>query len=91
MPLDCGQSLVNHSFGTAIDINMPSKTDSTTIVNSFGPSCRLVRGGKYQPSDPRSVTIKSAVYQAMRGIGFRWGGEIKGQQKRLHAFLARRM
>ena len=70
----------NHSFGTAIDFNAESNGLYADCVD-FGDQCRLIRGGPWDPDNVESVTQGSIVYQAMRAIGWRWGGEIEGKQK----------
>lgn len=70
----------NHSFGLAIDIN----ADANGLYNNclrFSPDCQLVRGGPWQPGNPTSITRNSPVYDNMRAIGFRWGGDLLGPQK----------
>lgn len=70
----------NHSFGTAIDINSDKNGlyDNCTI---FGAKCLLLRGGRYTPSVPGTITAGSPIYEAFRDGGFHWGGEIAGRQK----------
>ncbi len=70
----------NHSYGTAIDINS-EKNGLYDNCLTFGPQCRLIRGGKYLATVPGSITRESSVYQAFREARFRWGGEINGRQK----------
>jgi len=70
----------NHSFGTAIDINA-EKNGLYTRCYEFGKDCQLLRGGPWKPGQPGTVTKDSIVYQAFKEIGWKWGGELKGQQK----------
>jgi len=70
----------NHSYGIAIDIN----SEKNGLYNNclvFNKKCNLIQGGKYNPFEKGSVTKESPVYKAMIDIGFKWGGEIKGNQK----------
>lgn len=70
----------NHSFGTAIDINAESNGLYADCIQ-FGPHCQLIRGGRWSPENPESITPGSVVYEMMRSIGWKWGGEIAGKQK----------
>lgn len=70
----------NHSFGIAVDIN----TDQNGLYDNclqVGPQCRLIKGGRWDPSQPASLTASSAIVQTFKQHGFRWGGEIAGKQK----------
>jgi len=70
----------NHSFGVALDIN----TEQNGLYDnclSFGPSCRLIKGGAWSAKDPRSLTADSDVVRVFKENGFLWGGEIAGKQK----------
>ncbi len=71
----------NHSFGIALDINAAHNGlyDNCII---FGPACRLIRGGAWQPGMDRfSLKQDSSVVKMLEAIGFRWGGKIQGKQK----------
>ncbi|MEQ1875365.1 MAG: M15 family metallopeptidase [Bdellovibrionia bacterium] len=70
----------NHSFGTAIDINSEKNGLYDDCVK-FSPRCRLIRGGKYDPSVKGTVTRESGIYKAMLSEGLKWGGEIEAKQK----------
>jgi hypothetical protein len=70
----------NHSFGTAIDINRETNGLYDQCL-SFGPHCRLVLGGKWMPGVPGTLEADSTIVNEMKGLGFAWGGEIKGKQK----------
>lgn len=71
----------NHSFGIAIDVNQDSNGLYTNCF-TWGPQCRLIRAGKWAPSqNPLSLTKDSALVVLMKEQGFLWGGEIKGRQK----------
>ncbi len=70
----------NHSYGTAIDIN-PQLNGLYDDCVRFGPNCRLIRGGPWRPGQPGTLTLESPVVKAMKAAGFRWSGEIEGNQK----------
>ena len=70
----------NHSFGTAIDINR-EQNGLYDGCQSFGPGCRLILGGPWEPGVPGTLEANGPVVHAMRSLGFAWGGEIKGNQK----------
>jgi len=70
----------NHSFGLALDIN-PELNGLYENCVSFGPQCRLLRGGEWHPGVPGTVETKGAIATAFKNAGFRWGGEIIGNQK----------
>jgi len=70
----------NHSYGIAIDIN-PQLNGLYDHCVRFGPNCRLIRGGPWRPGQPGTLTSESPIVKAMKAAGFRWGGEIEGNQK----------
>ncbi|HEB02609.1 MAG TPA: M15 family peptidase [Nitrospirae bacterium] len=70
----------NHSFGAAIDINR-EQNGLYDGCQSFGPGCRLILGGPWEPGVPGTLEANGPVVQAMSRLGFAWGGEIKGNQK----------
>lgn len=70
----------NHSFGIAIDINERQNGLYDRCI-SFGPGCRLRRGGPWKPGQAGSLTRESPVVRALQDIGLKWGGEIQGRQK----------
>jgi len=70
----------NHSFGTAIDINSELNGLYDNCIE-FGPQCRLLRGGKWRPGAPGVIESNGDIVYAFKQAGFRWGGEIKGNQK----------
>jgi len=70
----------NHSYGIAIDIN-PQLNGLYDHCVRFGPNCRLIRGGPWRPGQPGTLTSESPIVKAMKAAGFRWGGEIQGNQK----------
>lgn len=70
----------NHSFGIALDLN----TEQNGLYDNcleFNASCRLLRGGHWMPGKHGVLTKDSAIVKALKNIGFKWGGEIKGRQK----------
>ncbi len=70
----------NHSYGTAIDINAERNGMYSNCVR-FGPGCRLIRGGRWRPTAPGTITAGSIVVAAFRAMGWKWGGAIAGTQK----------
>lgn len=70
----------NHAYGTAIDLNA-EQNGLYDRCPQFDPGCRLLRGGTWQPGTLGSLEKDGAIVEALRGIGFRWGGEIEGNQK----------
>ena len=73
--------LSNHSFGTALDINAEFNGLYENCFQ-FGPQCRLLRGGVWQPHiNPYSLTKNSVLVVKLREAGFKWGGDIRGRQK----------
>lgn len=71
----------NHAYGAALDID-PGQNGLYDDCIRFGPQCKLIMGGAWQPGEnPASLLPNGKVVRAMRAIGFKWGGEIKGRQK----------
>lgn len=70
----------NHSYGTAVDVN-PALNGLYDRCLSFGPGCRLVRGGPWRPGVPGTLAADGPIVKAFGSIGFRWGGHISGRQK----------
>ncbi len=71
----------NHSYGIALDIN-PKQNGLYANCIEFGPQCRLIKGGPWLPdATPLSLRPDGRTVAAMRSIGLKWGGEIKGKQK----------
>ncbi len=82
-PLDADGSRTlfsNHSFGTALDINAQQNGLYDNCI-AFGPWCRLVMGGPWEPGAPGALLPDGEIVQAFAAIGLKWGGEIKGKQK----------
>lgn len=70
----------NHSFGVALDIN----TEQNGLYENctrFGTACRLIKGGPWHPGQELSLTQNSQIVRTFKQYGFKWGGEISGQQK----------
>jgi hypothetical protein len=70
----------NHSYGSALDIN----TEQNGLYEncfSMGPQCRLIKGGIWRAEQYGSLTAESAIVFLFKQNGFKWGGEIAGQQK----------
>ena len=71
----------NHSYGVAIDINAEHNGLYINCIQ-FGPQCQLSRGGPWRPGlDPYSLKKDGMVVLMFKNAGFKWGGEIQGQQK----------
>ncbi|HEY6094373.1 MAG TPA: M15 family metallopeptidase [Gallionellaceae bacterium] len=70
----------NHAYGAAVDINR-SRNGLYEHCSQFGPGCRLIQGGVWQPGNFGTLTGDSAIVRGMKNAGFQWGGEIAGEQK----------
>lgn len=70
----------NHSFGLAIDIN-PERNGLYDRCIKFSHTCRLRRGGPWQPGTEGTITRESTIYDALTRVGLKWGGELQGRQK----------
>ena len=71
----------NHSFGIALDINSEQNGLYDHCIQ-YGFSCRLIMGGLWRPGeDGRSLTANGETVNALKALGFKWGGEIAGRQK----------
>lgn len=70
----------NHSYGTAIDIN-PEQNGLYDNCITFGPQCRLIRGGEWRVGVPGTLDKNNDIVMMFKQEGFRWGGEIEGKQK----------
>lgn len=70
----------NHSFGVALDVNTGQNGLYENCV-SFNSSCRLLKGGPWNPSQKFSLTKDSMIVQEFKRNSFNWGGEISGKQK----------
>ena len=70
----------NHSFGVALDINTAQNGLYENCVR-FGPACRLIKGGPWNPGQEFSLTENSLIVNEFKQNGFKWGGEIAGLQK----------
>ena len=69
-----------HAYGIAIDVNEKFNGLYDQCIK-WGPSCRLIKGGKYSPGEKLSITQNSAEVRHFQEEGLRWGGEIEGFQK----------
>ena len=70
----------NHSFGIAVDVN-EATNGLYDRCETFGPQCRLLRGGAWRPGEPGTITADGAIVAAFKAEGFAWGGAIAGRQK----------
>jgi len=70
----------NHAYGAAVDINR-SKNGLYDKCPKFGPGCRLIQGGPWRPGSPGTLSKDSVIVRTLREAGFKWGGEIDGNQK----------
>ena len=70
----------NHSFGIALDIN-DEQNGLYGQCFSFGPQCKLRKGGPWRPDQFASLVEDGDIVQSMKALGFKWGGEIQGRQK----------
>ena len=68
----------HHSYGVALDINA-SLNGLYENCARFSPGCRLLRGGVYDPKAPGAIS--PAIAELFKSQGFKWGGELPGQQK----------
>lgn len=70
----------NHAYGIAVDIN-PEHNGLYDRCPTFGPHCRLLRGGPWHAGQRGSLTREGEIVKAMRAVGLQWGGLIEGRQK----------
>ncbi|OIO57461.1 MAG: hypothetical protein COX57_00030 [Alphaproteobacteria bacterium CG_4_10_14_0_2_um_filter_63_37] len=70
----------NHAFGVALDIN-ERHNGLYDHCPTFGPGCRLLRGGKWDPGQIGSLTPDHPIVRALDNVGLKWGGQIEGLQK----------
>jgi len=70
----------NHSFGIALDINADINGLYGNCIQ-FSAGCRLRKGGHWQPNKPGGLHKNKPTVRALKNIGYKWGGEIKGRQK----------
>lgn len=70
----------NHSFGIAIDINDDQNGLYDQCI-TFGPQCRLIKGGPWVPGQTGSLDDGSDIVRELGQAGLRWGGRIEGKQK----------
>jgi hypothetical protein len=69
-----------HAYGTAVDIN-ESWNGLYDHCTSWGPDCRLIKGGPHSLEDIRSLTPANPLVVGLKKIGMNWGGELEGKQK----------
>lgn len=69
-----------HSFGTAIDVN-PQHNGLYENCLDFGAHCILRKGGEWVKGHRLSLHAQSPLVIEMKRNGFKWGGEIPGNQK----------
>lgn len=70
----------NHSYGVALDINTAQNGLYENCFH-YNPACRLIKGGAWNPNQETSLTGDSMIVREFKRNGFKWGGEIAGQQK----------
>lgn len=70
----------NHSFGIALDINVDMNGLYGNCV-TFGPQCKLRKGGPWQPNVDGGLHEQHPIVRALKDVGLKWGGQIKGSQK----------
>ena len=70
----------NHSYGTAFDIN-PEQNGLYDNCDTFGPGCKLIRGGPRRPGTPGTIEKDDLIVKKFDETGFVWGGGIEGKQK----------
>jgi hypothetical protein len=73
--------LSEHAFGIAVDLNEEHNGlyDDCLV---FGPGCRLLRGGPWDPSRfPQSLSASHPVVTSLEAAGWSWGGRLEGRQK----------
>ncbi len=69
-----------HAYGLALDLNENHNGLYDQCIN-WGPSCRLIKGGKYSKKDPLSIQADSLIVRLFKQEGLEWGGKIHGFQK----------
>lgn len=70
----------NHAYGAAVDINR-AKNGLYDRCQKFGPSCRLLQGGAWKAGAQGALGKDTKIVKALQAAGFKWGGEIEGNQK----------
>ncbi len=70
----------NHAYGLAIDVNAAHNGLYDQCVE-FSSTCRLRRGGPWRPDAREAIAPGTPLYEEMRAMGWRWGGELIGRQK----------
>jgi hypothetical protein len=59
----------NHAFGTAIDIN-PEQNGLYDNCITFGPECRLLRGGEWRPGALGTLEKNNEIVLLLKREGF---------------------
>ena len=73
--------LSDHAFGVALDINASHNGLYANCI-VFGPECRLLRSGAWEPERSReSLTPTNPVVRMLGAAGWAWGGALEGRQK----------
>ncbi len=70
----------NHAYGSAVDINR-SWNGLYEDCPRVGRGCRLAQGGAWIPGNIGTLTQDSPIVLGMKESGFKWGGDIAGDQK----------
>ncbi len=70
----------HHAFGAAIDINENHNGLYGNCL-TWNPTCRLMKGGVYNPANPLSIRENDDFVTLFRAQGLEWGGKIQGVQK----------
>ena len=87
-PLDAEHTrtqLSNHAYGSAIDINDEHNGLYHNCIEWSG-KCRLMRGGRWQPKHPLGLTRDHPAVLKLLEYGFKWGGDMEGNQKDMMHF-----
>jgi hypothetical protein len=75
-----GTKFSKHAYGAAIDFNK-NQNGLYNNCQTWNSNCQLSAGGTYNPGQTGSITSGSIPYNAMKEIGWKWGGEWSGNQK----------
>ncbi len=72
--------LSNHAFGVAIDVNAEWNGLYDHCL-AWGPGCRLIKGGAWQPGSPEGLHAEHPLVVALERAGWAWSGRLEGLQK----------
>jgi hypothetical protein len=72
--------LTYHAYGVALDIN-PGRNGMYENCYSWGPQCKLYKGGHWAPDTRGGLRDGGPVVTALEAIGLRWGGRMRGRLK----------